>query len=215
MKKKTKILIALFFTLTMLASAVTFSFASENGSIEALEDFNSAPEKTEGETAEISGEKTEENVFDIAFAFCKENADKIFSCLAFIGALILSFAYKKGLFPFVEKALSSLTAVVKSLRDETEKSSAEKNDFMEKISEKLKASEEILEGSSRKISELEEKLSEAMALSDKTEEFRAVMLAEVEMIYDIFISSSLPQYQKDKVGEAYMKMKRTLGEKEG
>ena len=104
---------------------------------------------------------------------------------------------------------------MKSLREETERNSAEKNEFIEKLSEKLAASEAILEGGSAKISELEEKLSEAMALGDKTEEFRAVMLAEVEMIYDIFLNSSLPQYQKDKVGEAYAKMKRTLGEKEG
>ena len=41
------------------------------------------------------------------------------------------------------------------------------------------------------------------------------MLAEVEMIYNIFISSSLPQYQKDKVGEAYSKMKEKLSGKEG
>ena len=86
---------------------------------------------------------------------------------------------------------------------------------MEKISEKLALTENILSDAKTKISELEEKLSEAMATNDKTEEFRAVMLAEVEMIYNIFISSSLPQYQKDKVGEAYARMKQALGGKEG
>lgn len=230
MKKKTKILIALFFTLLLLSSAATLSFASESGETDGESQLDSAPETNEnpsekpnGASGENPNEKpdgslngnTDENVFDIAYGFFTENADKIFSCLAFIGALILSFAYKKGLFPFVEKALSSLGGAVKALREETEKNSLEKNEFMKKLSEKLLASEKILEGSSRKISELEEKLSEAMALGDKTEEFRAVMLAEVEMIYDIFTSSSLPQYQKDKVGEAYLRMKRALGEKEG
>ena len=58
-------------------------------------------------------------------------------------------------------------------------------------------------------------MESATAVADKTEELRRVMLAEVEMIYGIFISSSLPQYQKDRVGEAYSKMKEMLKEKEG
>lgn len=235
MKRQTKILITLLLTAALLSSLASIAFASEpskdtasgdssanfqnlaqDGCItdSAITDASEEEGASYGE-AEKEEPLLEENVFKALYDFFMENADKIFSCLAFIGALILSFAYKKGLFPFVEKALSSLTGVVKSLREESEKGAAESNAFMEKISEKLALTENILSDAKTKISELEEKLSEAMATNDKTEEFRAVMLAEVEMIYNIFISSSLPQYQKDKVGEAYARMKQALGGKEG
>ena len=83
------------------------------------------------------------------------------------------------------------------------------------VTEKLALSERMLKESEEKLQDLDKKLSETMKTGDKTDELRCVMLAEVEMIYDIFISSSLPQYQKDKVGEAYSKMKEMLKEKEG
>jgi len=191
MKKKTKILVTLFFTLTFFSCLALFAFASE------------------GEVT-----KEEENVFASIYEYLERNADKIFSLLAFLGAIILSFAYKKGLFPFVEKAMTALSGAVKSLKEETEKSNKGTDSFMEELTKKLAISETVLSEFGQKLSSLEEKLSEAALLKDKNEEFRLVMLAEVEMIYDIFTSSSLPDYQKEKLGEAYLKMKRALAEKE-
>ena len=188
MKKKTKILIAFALSVIFIASFSVFSFASEADGAD--------------------GER--ESVFSLVYGFALENADKIFSLLAFIGAIILSFAYKKGLFPFVQKALSSLGAAVSSLREESEKNASLGNAFMEDLKNKLGASEAALEKAEKRLSLLEEKISMANALSEKSDQLRAVMLAEVEMIYEIFISSSLPQYQKDRVGEAYLKMKSAL-----
>lgn len=188
MKKKTKILIAFALSVIFIASFSVFSFASESDGAD--------------------GER--ESVFSLVYGFALENADKIFSLLAFIGAIILSFAYKKGLFPFVRKALSSLGAAVSSLREESEKNASLGNAFMEDLKNKLGASEAALENAEKRLSLLEEKISMANALSEKSDQLRAVMLAEVEMIYEIFISSSLPQYQKDRVGEAYLKMKSAL-----
>ena len=188
MKKKTKILIAFALSVIFIASFSVFSFASE----------------ADG----ANGER--ESVFSLVYGFALENADKIFSLLAFIGAIILSFAYKKGLFPFVRKALSSLGAAVSSLREESEKNASLGNAFMEDLKNKLGASEAALENAEKRLSLLEEKISMANAVSEKSDQLRAVMLAEVEMIYEIFISSSLPQYQKDRVGEAYLKMKSAL-----
>ena len=192
MKRKTKIIFTLLFTLTLLASLTLFSFASER---------------------EVTN--VDQTVFGGIYDVLSENADKIFSLLAFIGALILSFTYKKGLFPFIEKALSRLTGAVSTLREETEKSNAGANAVIAEITKKLAASESILNEFGSKIVSLEKKLKDAELLNNKTEEFRLVMLAEVEMIYDIFASSSLPEYQKEKVAEAYLKMKQALSEKEG
>ena len=159
---------------------------------------------------ELATEGEEANAFAQLYEFSVANADKIFSLLAFLGALILTVAYKKGLFPFVEKALLSLTAAVKSLREENALGEEKNIEFIKSLDEKLALSEKTLENALIKLSTLENELKNSAEACSKTEEFRSVLLAEVEMIYDIFISSSLPQYQKDKVGEAYAKMKRSL-----
>ena len=36
--------------------------------------------------------------------------------------------------------------------------------------------------------------------------------AQIDMLYDVFMSSALPQYQKDAVGERIAKMKEALVE---
>jgi len=191
MKNITKIIFTVFTVIFLTASLAISAFAAEGTS--------------DGDAGE--------NAFELFYGFVSDNADKIFSLLAFIGALILSFAYKKGLFPFVEGALAKLTGAVGTLREETEKANAGTDEFLGKLTEKLKLSENILEDFNKRIRTLEEKLDTAALLNDKSDEMRAVMLAEVEMLYDIFISSSLPQYQKDKVGEVYQKMKSRLSEK--
>ena len=38
------------------------------------------------------------------------------------------------------------------------------------------------------------------------------MKAQVDMLYEIFMSSSLPQYQKDSVGEKISSMRKSLSE---
>jgi hypothetical protein len=189
MKKKTKILLTLVFTLLFITSFAVFSFAKEEAAEEA-------------------------NVFSELYRTAADNADKIFSLLAFVGALALTFAYKKGLFPFVEKALASLAKSVGALKEEADKSNTGVNNFIEDLTKKLALSENVLKEYGEKLKALEKKLDEANLLNDKTQELRCVLTAEVEMIYEIFANSSLPEYQKEKVGEAYLKMKRALAEKE-
>jgi hypothetical protein len=41
---------------------------------------------------------------------------------------------------------------------------------------------------------------------------KTIMSAQVDMLYNIFMSSSLPQYSKDAVGERISEMKAALAE---
>ena len=184
MKRTTKFFILIFALAFILSSFVTVASASDG--------------------------EAEEGVFDMAYKAIYENADKIFAVLAFLGSLIIAYSYKKGLFPFVEKALAKLSGAVGTLKEETDKASLESQGFIAAISEKLGETEKYIAAFGEKFKTLEEKLEKAEALKGENEKFRAVMLAEVEMFYEIFISSSLPQYQKDRVGEAYTKMKSAL-----
>ena len=189
MKKKTKILITLMLFVLVATSLTLSCFATEE----------SSPAPAEGG-----------NVFAELYAFFEANADKVFAILAFIGTLILSFAYKKGLFPFVKKALASISLAVKSLGEEAKKNETALGDFSKALALQLEKSEAAINDALTRLEGLEAELLKSAQYAERAEQFRAVLSAEVEMIYDVFMTSSLPQYQKDKVGEAYLKMKEAL-----
>lgn len=160
---------------------------------------------------EGDAESTEENGFTMIYGLICENADKIFSVLAFLGSLIIAFAYKRGLFPFIEKALGALSGAVGKLKEETEKSESSKSAFMAEINSAISKCDTMISAFSERLSVIEENLSGTAGLKDEGEAFKAIMLSEIEMLYEIFMSSSLPQYQKDRVGESYLRMKAKLG----
>ena len=44
----------------------------------------------------------------------------------------------------------------------------------------------------------------------KDAELRLILNSQIELLYEIFMSSSLPTYQKDAVGARFAEMKRAL-----
>ena len=46
--------------------------------------------------------------------------------------------------------------------------------------------------------------------TENTEELSVIVGTQIDMLYDIFMTSALPQYQKDAVGERVAKMKEAL-----
>ena len=148
--------------------------------------------------------------FTVLYEGVKENSDKILSALAFLGSLIIAFMYKKGLFPFVEKALASLSGAVVKLGNETQKNADMGNEFLSAISDKLEKCESIIAGFTDSLKKLEAGLMEFSEEKGEREKLKLIMRAEVEMLNEIIMASSLPQYQKDRAGECFMKMKEEL-----
>ena len=62
-----------------------------------------------------------------------------------------------------------------------------------------------------KISSLDNAVNERLVMDEKArgeyEKLRFIIEGQIDMLYDIFMSSALPQYQKDAVGERIGKMK--------
>ena len=66
---------------------------------------------------------------------------------------------------------------------------------------------ERLDEMSTTLNEVKEKEQQ----KEKNSESLAVIVgAQIDMLYDIFMSSALPQYQKDAIGERVAKMKEAL-----
>lgn len=155
-----------------------------------------------------------QNFFELIFEKAKAHSEKILSAVAAIGSLFLAFTYKKGLLPALKTGIDNLRDSVVKLKKESEAQSESSSSLLITASEQLKNAEDMLTSLSSRLSELEVALRENAESKDEREKFKLILLSQTDMLYDIFMTSSLPQYQKDAVGEkiADMKEKIKIGE---
>ena len=169
----------------------------------------------EAEGTELT-DGTEENVFNKIYADVGEYATEILCAMTFAGSLILAFAYKKGLMPIVRGSLLSIGNAVTKVKESVGESAEKGNKLGESIEKGLENTKNVLDGLVEKISELdtalEERLSNESERAHESEVLRLVLLSQIDMLRDIFMSAALPQYQKDAVGERIAKMKGALEE---
>ena len=59
-----------------------------------------------------------------------------------------------------------------------------------------------------------ERLSSAEDQQNEILRLKQIMKTEVELLYDVFMQSSLPQYSKDRVSEKVGLLNKLLGEEE-
>ena len=153
-----------------------------------------------------SGDITQ-NVFDQIYASAEENADKIFAGLAFLGTLVVGIGYKSGLLPLLRDALSKLKLAIDGVKADGELSKALTENKMAEISK-------AVEESNLRLANIEESLAEYEALRDEREKIKVLLEGQIDMLYAIFMSSSLPQYQKDEIGERIQTLREVLSNNE-
>ncbi len=199
MKTKLVRIISFILILTICISASTLFLSAESNSDSLTE--------TDTEQAE------KENLFSSVFNYIKDSAAEIFSALALISSLILAYAYKKGLYPLLKNALNALNGSVSRLKETADNELKENGSISKAVNERLSDFEGLLDASADKLNSLEEKLTESKG--KESERLKTVLCAQIDMLYDVFMSSSLPQYQKDAIGQRVLKMREELGENEG
>lgn len=194
--------------LSMAVAAIALTLALGLGV--AAEEVN-PPENTDvgGEYTEnlpdLSEEcgETEINIFEEIYSAAEANADKIFSILAFLGTLVVGVGYKSGLLPLLRDALSKLKSAIDGVKADGEMSKAITENKMAEISSFVKESNEKLRG-------IEERLGNYELSMEERESMRLVLASQVDMLYAIFMSSALPQYQKDEIGIKIQEMREEL-----
>ena len=173
----------------------------------------SADADSHGDESETQGEG---NFFESVYNEIIGYASEILCALTLVGSLTLAVAYKKGLLPLLEKSLVSIGNAITKIKEST-KESAEKSDVLSKsIDEKLTLTQETVESLGESVASLAKAISETKRdeVTDRMEkrQLRLVIDAQIDMLYDIFMSSALPQYQKDAVGERIAAMKEAMKE---
>ena len=195
MKNKIKYLIIPILTLAISLTAAISAHAQEEG-VEEI----------------AAHEVEEENFFAKAYDELTAYAGEILCALTLCGSLTLAVAYKKGLRPLVEGSLVSIGNAVAKIKDNTKESYEESA----RLGESISGYHELINTLCERIEALDLAVKEGLArdsdISLERKRLSLVMGAQTDMLYDIFMTSALPQYQKDAVGEKIAKMKEAIAE---
>lgn len=214
MKKRLKhvLISTIIFVLLITVSVPLYAFADE---AKTATDTSSDVSKTDTDSTtdplpEDEANQENKSFFDVMFSGVSENLSKILSALAFIGSLIVMLCYKKGFVPLVTEGLGAIASGVKTIGEKTGELGVGTKEFANQIDERLKSAEKLVQNAEHIFESLDVKLAELDKAKHEREITNTVLLAEVDMLYEIFMSAALPQYLKDSVGEKTALMKAKL-----
>lgn len=158
--------------------------------------------------------EVEANPFAELWELVSENADKILGALTLAGSMLVALAYKRGLLPLLRSALSAITEAVGRIKDGTERCGDGYEELTARVTEGLSSASAGLEALEGRLTELTDEVRTAEGRIYDEEKMKLIITEQIELLYDIFMSSSLPHYQKEAVGERIAKMKEELGRNE-
>ena len=165
---------------------------------------DNASEETGDEEAAV-----EEGIFESVYSAVMENSEKILSLLAFIGTLAVTLIYKKGIMPGIRKVSGLIGEAIKGIKADSESLALETKEQGEVIASLRGRTEELCQ----RVDALTRGLSLTKQVSEQ-KKLSALMNAEIDMLREIFLSSSLPQYRKESVEARIKEMKEMLGSEE-
>lgn len=155
---------------------------------------------------------TDENVFELLFEKVKHHAGEIFSALALVASLVLAYFYKCGLMPIIQNALSAISSVLTGIEKGADESSKASAEAIGALKSRLESAESVIDRLNESMTVMTDDLKARDAEASDAADTRVILSAQVDMLYDIFMTSALPQYQKDAVGEKIAAMRGVLAE---
>lgn len=223
-KPKVIILASVLLAMAILFGALALKSSAETDDAEiTFTESESAESTSEGSQDSPSSELTEqtndtsipspitsENIFDDIYRLIEANADKIFSILAFIGTLVVSIGYKSGLLPLLRDALSRLKSSIDKVKEEGENNNRNTNKRISDINSLVSEIKDTLVQNTEEISRVKWQFESYEEMCREREKMRTIMQNQIDMLYAIFMSSALPQYQKDEIGTKISKMREEL-----
>ena len=154
------------------------------------------------------------NVFEEIWELALRNSDTVLSALAFIASTLLALTYRRGMLPILRGGLNSVNTAVTKLRESAERASESSALAFDTAKEELQAAERSLTELRERLDSFEKELSSLAKEKDILRDMKCAMETETELLYEIFMSSSIPVYQKEAVGERISEMKKKLGSQE-
>lgn len=199
---------------TAIPGATADEAVSQEAVVEAVENATTSDESVTT-PSEDSAEAEKENPFVALYELASAHTAEIFSALAALLSCVIAFAYRRGLLPLVKQGIGTLASTVGGIDKATE--AAREQMLTEAQTNRL-----LTEQMEKSIAQLSQEMSEILARfnaleNDKTvdELLLSTLKTEVDLLGEIFLSSSLPEYRKEIVGNTVARLKEQFTAREG
>ena len=194
-----------------MISALTATLLLFGGISVGAEELVDSEEVYSESTVPLESEDVPENstgnVFEEIYEAASGFSSEILSVFAFVGSLIVAFAYRRGLLPTVKSGISAIGNAIGQIKDATDGYGRHQDEILSAFNERLTESERILERFGAAIDEIAAKTESATDAKADRENVKTLMSAQIDMLYEIFMTSQLPQYQKDSVSRRINEMR--------
>ena len=201
---------ALLVAALLLFIPITASAAESAPMTEAGTEASAPAESGTTATGEGAAPREEESLpVSAAFVdFLEENAAGLLAGASFLLTLFVSLLFKKKLVPSLLEALSGLLGKGRAALDTiTDRQSAE-GARIDALFSEIGALLSDAHDAAVRAEEAAELIKEREGSS---EEVRAVLLAEAELLFSLLTSANLPQYEKDRVAAVYARIADRVG----
>ena len=163
------------------------------------------------EAAELDTEQSrEENPFFALYDTLSSHLPELFSALSLAGACIIAFCYKRGLLPLLKDGLGAIGSAALDCGKKAEAFSSESKDICEKVNNYVQSITSYVEKIEQALLVLDEKISSFGDQKAESAILHELMLGQVEMLQEIFLVSSLPQFEKDRICKRVEGMRNEL-----
>lgn len=157
----------------------------------------------------------DQTFFGEIFAEVKEHSAEVFSALTLVGSCVLAFSYKNGLLPTLKKSVGGIGNVISEIKDNTDKAARASETIESSTKEGVLALTNAISSLGDALYEVKDRITALERDEDERESFELLIGEQVSLLYDIFMSSSMPEYRKEAVCKRLERMKETIAAKDG
>ena len=219
MKKKRIVVIFACFALIGALFAGAFSASadepdtalptvSESADAQAENEGGSVPDERRGTEGETEGEK---NLFALLAEEVGKHTADLFAAAACLASFAIMVAYRRGLLPLLRAALEKLHGGVKEIGEQAKAAEGLEKETLARLA----ATEEGLARTVQLLSDLEAKLPAAEEQKEERRVLTEAVAGQIDLLAEVFLASSLPQYEKDRIAARAEAMKRAVEKRGG
>ena len=157
-----------------------------------------------------NAEAAEPDAFSMLYEAAAAHVTEIFSAIAAAGALVIALCYRKGLIPLLKNGIGAIGSATKEWGKSAENYGKEAKEICQNANDYIHILGEKAEQTQNCILSIEQKISKLGDRMEETEQIKAVLEGQMDMLYDVFLSSSLPEFEKERVSLRMEKMKQAL-----
>ena len=162
---------------------------------------NSSTNKNEG---------AKDNVFELMFNEVTSYFSEILCALAFLSSIVVALAYKKGLVPIVEGSLGAISKAVTKIKEKGEESDKTAKNNYDALITRVGEYEGAIAALQEKVGALTLSLAPFSEELKNNKLIEELIVSQTTMLHDVFMASSLPAYQKDRVEAHFKRMMEDL-----